>query len=75
MQSITITVSAATLNAIGAGLNELPHRIARPAIVEVENQVNKFLMEQKESESRSANSSVGGADEESTGPRGEDKAP
>lgn len=49
MNSVTITISAATLNAIGAGLNELPHKIARPAIVEVEEQVNKFLADQKKS--------------------------
>lgn len=47
MNSVTITLSAATLNTIGAALGEIPFKIARPAVAEIEAQVSKYLMEQK----------------------------
>jgi hypothetical protein len=43
METITITITAQTLNAIGAGLNELPYKVANPAIAEIQAQVKSYL--------------------------------
>lgn len=47
MQTITITISAQTLNTIAAALQEIPYKLAKPAIAEIEAEVNKYLSEQK----------------------------
>ena len=50
MKEITITISAQTLNTIGAALNELPYKIAAPAIQEIDAQVQQALKDRAESE-------------------------
>ena len=48
MEQITITISAQTLNTIGAGLRELPYKIAEPAIAEIDKQVQDYLKKKSE---------------------------
>lgn len=43
MEFITITISAQTLQVIGAGLQELPYKISNPAIAEIDKQVKEYL--------------------------------
>jgi hypothetical protein len=43
METITITISAQTLNTIGAALQELPYKVAQPAINEIDKQVKEYL--------------------------------
>jgi hypothetical protein len=43
MEMITITISAQTLNTIGAGLQELPYKVSAPAIKEIDTQVKEHL--------------------------------
>lgn len=43
METITITISAQTLAAIGVGLQELPFKIANPAINEIDLQVQAHI--------------------------------
>lgn len=43
MKEITLTISAQTLNAIGAALNELPYKVAAPALQEIDKQVQAAL--------------------------------
>lgn len=45
METMTLTITAQTLNAIGAGLNELPYKVAAPAIQEIQKQVEAHLAE------------------------------
>lgn len=68
MEYITITISARTLNTVGAGLQELPYKLAQPALVEIDAQVKKYL-EQKESLNVGTKSSqAGNADGDGDGP-------
>lgn len=46
MEFMMLRVSARTLNTIGAGLQELPFKIAKPAIDEIDAQVQAHLREQ-----------------------------
>lgn len=64
MESITITITAQTLNTIGAGLQELPYKHAAPAIKEIEEQVNAFLKEKHNGTNgpTGTDSSIGGSD-------------
>lgn len=41
MEMITLTISAQTLNTIGAALQELPYKMAAPAIKEIDVQVQE----------------------------------
>lgn len=70
MESITITITAQTLNAIGAGLNELPYKVAAPAIKEIEEQVNAYLKEKQRGTlgQTGENSATGGSDGTGTQP-------
>lgn len=43
METMTLTITAATLQAIGAGLNELPYKIAAPAMKEIDEQVRAHV--------------------------------
>lgn len=56
MEYITLRISAQTLNTIGAALQELPHKIARPALDEIDRQVKAHLDE------RTKNSTTGNSD-------------
>lgn len=47
METITITITAQTLGTIGAALNELPYKVAQPAIKEIDDQVKAHLMAKK----------------------------
>lgn len=48
MEYITLTISAQTLNAIGAALQEIPYKLAAPAIKEIDEQVKAFVERQNE---------------------------
>lgn len=50
MEYITITISAQTLATLGAGLQELPYKVSKPAIDEIQVQVDKFLEDKKAAE-------------------------
>lgn len=39
MEKVTITISVATLAAIGQGLSELPYKIAASAVAEIDKQL------------------------------------
>jgi hypothetical protein len=43
MEMITITISAQTLNTVGAALQELPYKVSAPAIKEIDVQVKAHL--------------------------------
>jgi hypothetical protein len=45
VDTITITVSLQTINTIGQALQEMPFKLAHPAIAEIEPQVQKFREE------------------------------
>lgn len=47
METINLTISAQTLHAIGAGLQELPYKLAAPAMKELDAQVQDYLMRKK----------------------------
>lgn len=50
MEYITVTISAQTLATLGAGLQELPYKVAKPAIDEIQVQVNKYLEDKRVAE-------------------------
>lgn len=50
MEYITITISAQTLGTIGTALNELPYKMAKPAIDEIDVQVRTYLADKKKKE-------------------------
>jgi hypothetical protein len=50
METITLTISAQTLNTIGAALRELPYKLAKPAIDEIDKQVLAYV-QRREGES------------------------
>lgn len=62
MDKITITISAQTLNTIGAGLQELPYKVASPAIQEIDKQVQAFLAEKDNARRTRSDSEIGDAD-------------
>lgn len=69
MEYITLKISASTLNAIGAGLQELPYKISRPAIDEIDKQVRMHLEQQKEkSNDRAKSCEIGDSDGDGDGP-------
>ncbi len=59
---MTIKISAQTLNAIGAGLNELPFKLAKPAIDEIDAQVRSYLAAKELSNDRAKSSETGDTD-------------
>lgn len=62
MEFITITISATTLNTIGAGLQELPFKIANPALQEIDKQVREHLAKKESSDDRATISEIGDSD-------------
>lgn len=62
MDFITITISAITLNTIGAGLRELPYKLANPAIEEIDKQVRDYLAKKESINDRAKSSATGDAD-------------
>jgi len=68
LEFITITISAQTLNAIGAGLNELPFKVAKPAIDEIDVQVRSYLAQKESTNDRAKSGEVGDTDGDSYGP-------
>lgn len=62
MDSITITISAVTLNTIGAGLREIPYKLADPAIREIDKQVREYLANKESSDDRTKGSKTGDTD-------------
>lgn len=86
MEFITITISARTLNAIGAGLQELPYKVSHPAIQEIDKQVKMHLEQKERANDRAASGKTGDTDGNGDGPdrnyidqggetRGEDSQP
>lgn len=68
MEYMTITISALTLNAIGAGLQELPYKVANPALQEIDKQVREYLANKESSNDRTKGSKTGDPDGNSDGP-------
>lgn len=48
METITLVISAQTLNTIGAALAELPYKVAAPALQEIQAQVDAHLKEKND---------------------------
>lgn len=68
MEYMTITISAKTLNTIGAGLNELPYKLAKPAIDEIDVQVRSYLAAKESTNDRATRSEIGDTDGDGNGP-------
>jgi hypothetical protein len=47
VETITLVITAATLNTIGAALQELPYKVALPAITEINSQVQAHIADKK----------------------------
>jgi hypothetical protein len=54
METIKIEISAQTLNTIGAALQEIPHKFAAPALKEINEQVQKHMLEKQNGFSRTS---------------------
>lgn len=67
MEYMTIRISAQTLNAIGAGLNELPFKLAKPAIDEIDAQVRSYLAAKESSNDRTKSGETGDTDGDGNG--------
>jgi hypothetical protein len=50
METITLTISAQTLNTIGAALQEISYKIAKPAIDEIDKQVQEHVRQREAGE-------------------------
>lgn len=69
MEYMTLKISASTLNAIGAGLQELPYKLASPAIKEIDDQVKQHLAKKEaDNHVRTQSSQIGDTDGDSGGP-------
>lgn len=68
MEFITITISAITLNTIGAGLREIPYKLADPAIKEIDKQVREYLAKKESANDRTTGSTTGDSDGNCDGP-------
>lgn len=68
MEYIKLTISATTLNTIGAALQELPYKISKPAIEEIDSQVRKHLEQKESGNDRAKGSEVGDTDGDGNGP-------
>lgn len=62
MEFITLTISAQTLGTIGAGLQELPYKLANPALQEIDRQVKQYLEQKGRENDRGKSSEVGDSD-------------
>lgn len=61
METVTITISAQTLNTIGAALQEIAYKFAAPALKEIEAQVQIHLQEKQNAGPTGKNNPVGGS--------------
>jgi hypothetical protein len=68
MEYVTITISAITLNTIGAALQELPYKLANPAVMEIDKQVRQYLAEKESTNDRATRSKTGDTDGNGDGP-------
>jgi hypothetical protein len=68
MEYINLRISAATLVTIGAGLRELPFKVADPALKEIDSQVKAHLEKKESANVRAQSSQVGDADGDGNGP-------
>jgi len=68
MEYITLKISATTLNTIGAGLQELPYKLANPAIAEIDSQVKQYLAYKEDTSVRAESSQAGNTDGDGSGP-------
>lgn len=68
MEFFTLSISAQTLNAIGAGLQELPYKLANPAIQEIDRQVREHLARKEKPNDRASNSEAGDTSGDGDGP-------
>lgn len=53
MEYISLRISAKTLNTVGAGLQELPYKLAKPALDEIDEQVQRHIREQTNDRAKS----------------------
>lgn len=67
MEYMKLIISAATLNTIGAGLQELPYKVANPAIQEIDKQVKAYLEQKEASHDRTSGSEIGDTDGDGDG--------
>lgn len=70
MEYIDLKISAQTLNAIGAALQELPYKLSKPAIDEIDQQVREHLARKVQADDRAKSSKAGDADGDGNGPDG-----
>lgn len=68
MEYITLKISAITLNTIGAGLQELPYKLAYPAVQEIDKQVKLHLEQKEKPRERASSSQIGDANGDGSGP-------
>lgn len=70
MERMTLTISAMTLNTIGAGLQELPYKLAKPAIDEIDREVRSHLARKEQINDRATSGKTRDADGDGNGPDG-----
>lgn len=68
MEYITLTISAKTLNTIGVGLQELPFKLAKPAIDEIDAQVREYLARKEQTNDRAKSGETGNSSGDGDGP-------
>jgi hypothetical protein len=70
MEFIDIKISAQTLNTIGAALQELPYKLSKPAIDEIDRQVREHLARKEQVNDRAKSGEAGNTDGDGNGPDG-----
>lgn len=70
MEFITLTISAHALNTVGAGLQGLPYKVAKPVIDEIDRQVREHLARKEQVNDRATSSKAGDTDGDGNGPDG-----
>lgn len=62
MESISLTISGKSLNVIGAALSELPYKVAKPVIDEIDKQVKEHLATKGRDDDRRKGGALGDSD-------------
>jgi hypothetical protein len=70
LEYIDLKISAQTLNAIGAALQELPYKLSKPAIDEIDRQVRDHLARKVQADDRTKSGEAGDANGDGNGPDG-----
>lgn len=68
MEYISLTISAQTLNTLGAALQELPYKLANPAILEIDAEVKRYLAQKEKAHERAESGETGNSDGDGHGP-------